>query len=558
MDVYIGLDVGTTSTKAVAFNRNGKSCGEHTVAYPILSEVAGWAEQEPEAILSAVLECLGQVLKQMRESGNRVAAVGLSTAMHAVLAMDENDQYLTRFIIWADNRSVEQAARLADSGIGYEVYRRTGTQIHAMSPLPKLVWLREQQPDVFRRASKFMSLKDYLAYRLFGQFVIDYSVASATGLFRLDRLDWDDEALALAGVERDRLPALKPTTYVLTGMRPAYAEAIGLTPGKVPPVILGASDGVLANLGSGAIDPGEVAVTIGTSGAVRTIIDRPITDERQRTFCYALAERHWVIGGANNNGAIVLQWLRSLLTPDGRGPDGGLNRKDADRLLAGAERIAAGSKGLLFLPFLSGERAPVWDPNARGILFGLSLAHGQDHLVRATMEGMMLSIRSILQAIEETRQRIIDTAINDPQRSNSVKAMDASQHRLPAESMESTLVKRSEPIGLDYVLVSGGFAKSAFLRQLLSDVLGKKVRVPSSYEASSFGAAVLAMFALGEIGELAEVKQMIEIQEEHTPNVRNNSMYNELMPIYEQLYQDLKPRFVQMANVQSKVDEGLV
>lgn len=506
MDVYIGLDIGTTNTKAVAFNRSGQSCGEHAVAYPILSETAGWAEQEPEAILAAVLECLGQVLNQMRERENRVAAVGLSTAMHAVLAMDASDQFLTRFIIWADNRSVVQAARLADNGTGYAVYRRTGTQIHAMSPLTKLMWFREQQPDVFQRTNKWLSLKDFIAYHLFGQFVTDYAIASATGLFRSDQMDWDEEALALAGVERGQLPELKPPTYVLRGIRESYAKQLGLADNEDLPFVLGASDGVLANLGVGAIQPGEFAVTIGTSGAVRTVIDRPVTDTRQRTFCYALTENHWAIGGANNNGAIVLQWLGALFSTETEpGTD------EIEHLLSSAESIPAGSNGLLFLPYLSGERAPIWNPNARGVFFGLDLSHKQAHMVRAAMEGMMFSIRSIIQAVEDTCQ------------STGVSA------------------------GADQVLVSGGFAKSAFLRQMLADVLGKTVLVPRSYEASAFGAAVMAMVALGELADLSDVKKMIQIQQAHHPNEHRSKVYEQLFPMYEQLYLSLKPNFDQLA-----------
>lgn len=508
MDVYIGLDVGTTSTKAVAFNRNGQSCGEHTVAYPIFSEIAGWAEQEPEAILAAVLECLAHVLKQMRESGNRVAAVGLSTAMHAIMAMDANDHDLTRFIIWADNRSVEQAARLADNGTGYVVYRRTGTQIHAMSPLTKLMWFRERQPDLFQRTNKWLSLKDFIAYQLFGQFVTDYAIASATGLFRSEQMDWDEDALKLAGVERSQLPELKPPTYMLRGMKKAYARQLGLADHEDLPFVLGASDGVLANLGVGAIQPGEFAVTIGTSGAVRTVIDKPITDARQRTFCYALTENRWAIGGANNNGAIVLQWMGALFSTETEpGTD------EIERLLSSAESIPAGSNGLLFLPYLSGERAPIWNPNARGVFFGLDLSHTHAHMMRAAMEGMMFSIRSIVQAVEDTC------------RSTGVSA------------------------GADQVHVSGGFAKSAFLRQLLADILGKTILVPRSYEASAFGAAVMAMFALGELADLSDVKKMIQIQQTHNPNEHQSKVYDQIFPMYEQLYLSLKPNFDQLAKM---------
>ncbi len=195
-------------------------------------------------------------------------------------------------ITWADSRAADWAERIKRDWGGLAIYQRTGTPIHPMSPLAKLVWLRRERPEVFARAARFVGIKEYVFFRLFGRYVVDYSIASATGLFELSRLDWDAGALELAGITPERPPEPVPTTFHLAGLAPELARELGLLP--TTPFVVGANDGVLSNLGVKAIGPGEVAVTIGTSGAMRTVVDRPLTDPSGRTFCYALTDRHWV------------------------------------------------------------------------------------------------------------------------------------------------------------------------------------------------------------------------------------------------------------------------
>ncbi|GGE03977.1 gluconate kinase [Marinithermofilum abyssi] len=504
--VIIGLDIGTTSTKAVVFGPRGRIRGKHAVGYDLIHPQPSWAEQDPDEILEAVCSAIRHALDKSNADAQDVAAVGVSSAMHSLLAVDRQGQPLTRSIIWADNRSIEQSKRIKNKLSGDDVYRRTGTPIHPMSPLPKLLWMREEDPEVFSKSAKFISIKEYLFHRLFNRYVIDYSIASATGLFNLEALDWDSEALSIAGVHQEQLSVPVPTTYTLEGMDPQWAKKMGLSPET--PWVIGASDGVLANLGVGAVDPGEVAVTIGTSAAVRTVTDRPRTDEKSRTFCYALTDRQWVVGGPSNNGGILLRWLRDEFAAPEMEVAKRLGKDPYDLMIEYAEKVPPGSEGLLFLPFLSGERAPYWNANARGSFFGIGLHHKREHFIRAVLEGVVMNVFSIGVALRDLAG--------------------------PAKDFRA----------------SGGFARSPVWRQILCDVLGKEVLVPESEEASSFGAAALAMLALGEIDTLSEVKDWIRIKHRHQPIPSNSEIYLNLYYMYERLYQKLSSEFDIIAQFQ--------
>ncbi|AEV19538.1 Gluconate kinase [Geobacillus thermoleovorans CCB_US3_UF5] len=506
--VVIGVDIGTTSTKAVVFGEQGRVLASHAIDYPIIQPHPGFAEQDPEELFAAVIQVVGAVTVRYGIRPKQVKAMGLSAAMHSIMALDGSGRPLTRLIIWADNRSVVQAERLLKEHHGLDIYRRTGTPIHPMSPLPKLLWLKEKQPDVFRQARWFVSVKDYVLYRLYGDYIADHSLASATGLFRLDTLDWDEGVLSFLGISREQLPRLVPAIHILQGMKKEWADKMGVSADV--PVVIGASDGVLANVGVGAVLPGEAAITIGTSGAVRTIATKPTTDEKGRTFCYALTPGYWVVGGPTNNGGILLRWLRDEFGAQEREVAKKLGMDPYDLLTKYAERVPPGSEGLVFLPFLSGERAPYWNANARGTFFGLGLHHRREHLIRAVMEGVCFSILSVALAIRDATGPMSE------------------------------------------IRVSGGFAKSPFWRQMLADMLGKPLIVPQTHEASALGAAAVALHALGELPSLEMVKPWIGTMARHEPNEAHTLIYAELFDLYARLYERLKEEFDVIAAFQRR------
>lgn len=226
----IGIDIGTTSTKSVLFTEQGSVISTSTQEYPLYTPAPDVAEQDPEEIVQAALRSVRGVMDQSGVAAEQILFVSCSSAMHSVIAMGQDNMPLTRCITWADNRSAAWSAQLQENGLGHPIYLRTGTPIHPMSPLTKLMWLRHDEPELFELTAKFISIKEYLFFRLFGQYVVDHSIASCTGLLNLEQLDWDAEALEIAGITPDHLSKLVPTTHILEGMNYESAEKMALSP----------------------------------------------------------------------------------------------------------------------------------------------------------------------------------------------------------------------------------------------------------------------------------------------------------------------------------------
>jgi gluconokinase len=488
--VVIGVDVGTTSAKAVAYTPDGRVVASEGAGYPLLEPFPGHAVQQPDEVVDAVLESVRAVVDGL--AGRPVAGLSLSAAMHSLLGLSPDDEPLTPIVTWADTRASEQAQRLRAAPGGLALHRRTGTPLHPMSPLPKLLWFHEQEPRLFARVGHWVGLKEYLVLRLCGALVVDHSVASATGLLNLSQLQWDDEALQLAGLDAEQLAELVPSTTVLPELTADAATRTGL-PVRTP-VVVGGADGPLANLGLGAVQPGVAACSIGTSGALRVVVDRPAVDPLGRVFCYGLTGDRWVVGGAINNGGVVLEWAGDALAPD-------LGAGSQEQLLALAADVPAGSGGLLMLPYLLSERAPHWSALPQGAYVGLTRGHRRGHLVRAALEGVCLQLGLVLQ---------------------SMRAAGLEIHELRA---------------------TGGFARSPLWRQLLADVLGMPVGFPEGHEGSSFGAALLGMQALGVIPSIDVAADLVQVRSTVRPDAGAAATYASLQPVFADLYHALVPTY---------------
>lgn len=508
LNYMIGVDIGTTSTKAVLFTENGQIIAKSDGEYPLLTPAPGIAEQDPDEIFKTVISSVKGVMEGSGINPEQVMFVSFSSAMHSVIAVDESGKPLTRCITWADNRSAKWSERLKKELGGHELYLRTGTPIHPMSPITKLMWLRHEQESLFNNTAKFISIKEYVYFQLFHQYVVDHSIASSTGLLNLNTLTWDEEALKIAGIQEDRLSTLVPTTHIMTGLDRSYAAAMGLSPST--PFVLGATDGVLSNLGVNAIQPGVVAATIGTSGAIRTVVDKPMTDPKGRIFCYALTENKWVIGGAVNNGGMIFRWVRDQFAASEVETAKRLGISPYDVLTKIAERVPPGSDGLLFHPYLTGERAPLWDPNARGSFFGLTLNHQKEHMIRAVLEGVIFNMYTVLLAMEE-------------------------QMGTPAK-----------------IHATGGFARSPIWRQMMADIFNQQVIVPESYESSCLGAVVLGLYATGRADSLDIVADMVGGTHEHQPIKENALVYERLLPIFIRISRKLEEDYEAIAEFQQR------
>jgi gluconokinase len=488
MSYVVGIDIGTTSTKAVAFTATGEVLASAGASYLVFTDSDGRHELDPDQLFDAVLSVLREVFG--RVAGDEFVAVSFSCAMHSLILVDGAGKPMTRAMTWADLRSEAYAAALRGSEAGRRIYRQTGTPIHAMSPLCKLLWLKDKQPALFGRAAHFIGIKEYIWWRLFGKYQVDLSIASATGLLDIRGLCWNAESLELAGVRVGQLSEPVPCVHSESVLLPEW-RSLGLPSGLR--FVIGASDGCLANLGTGAVGAGATALTIGTSGAVRMAAARPEYDERERLFSYILDRELYICGGATNNGGNAVQWYADLVLGKG-----GWDVAAMDRLVAGAEGVPAGCEGLIFLPYLLGERAPIWDADAKGVFFGIRSIHNQAHFTRALLEGISYGLRQVGASLEET----------------------------------------IGPIGEIYA--SGGFTRNVFWLQLMADVFSKKVHVTAQADASAIGAAMLGWHAVGVFAGLEEAALLAKVVATYEPDSGRHDVYRRNYLTFVELYGRLR------------------
>lgn len=485
-ELVIGLDIGTTSAKAVVFELNGKLIAEAEEMVETYYPNPGWAEQSPAEVETATTEALKQVIEKV--DTENLLGIGISCAMHSLICLDEQYNPLSQMLIWSDTRSSELAEEFMKHE-GKSIYARTGTPIHPMSPLMKLMWMKENNYKPYEEASYFMTMKEYLLYKWYRKKVIDYSMASSTGLMNVSELDWDKEALELVGIKHDMLSTIVAPTEVLTGMSENVANYIGIAADT--PMVIGAADGQLANLGSGAISPGEVNVSVGTSGAIRQFVKGAPVNEKMETFTYAFTADTSIIGGPTNNGGVALQWFKDILEFNG----------SHDELLSGIENVSVGSEGIIFLPYINGERAPLWNGRAKGNFYGLSINHKREHLTRAVLEGITFNIYNI------------------------------------GKSLESIAGKPEK------ITVNGGLSKSTLWVQIMADVFGQEIYVSDTHHNAAWGAAWTALVGTSKVDSFEQIKSSLPSEKVIEPNMDNHQIYLDIFGKYVRLSENIESFF---------------
>ncbi len=471
----LGVDLGTTATKVIAVDETARVLFGAEHGYPLHTTPSGEATHDPVQVLDAAFQALREVAAWCASSGVEVVALSLTGAMHTLLAVDAEGTPLTGSLSWADNRATEQTALLRGTEEGAALHQVTGTPIHPFAPLSKLAWFTRYEPELARTA-RWCGLKDFVALRLTGHLATEHSSASGTGLMDIHRLAWHPGSLAFTGITADQLPNLLAPTDSL----PLTADLPGLPAGL--PVVMGGGDGPLANLGVGAVTPGVAALSLGTSGALRVVRDRPGVDDRGRVFCYAIAEGLWVLGGAVSNGGVVAQGAADTFGTD------------VGTLLAEAADVPTGANGLLALPYLLAERAPWWDPDPRATLVGLRREHTRADITRALVEGVGQQLALVLDAVRSTDARV------------------------------------------DSIRVTGGAFRSDLWATVLASALGMDLELADDSEGSGVGAALLAWRALGTLPSLTTAADLVVPTATIKPDPDAVTHYARSRPLVERTY----------------------
>ncbi len=467
-EVIVGLDVGTTGVKAVAFGIGSAWRVLALREYALLTPAPDQEVQDPDTILQAVASALAECVSAT--AGADVLAISVSTAMHALIGLDAELTPLTPLITWADSRARVEARDLR--GCDVDLHTLTGAPVHPMTPVTKLAWFARHEPRTLAGARWWVGLKELVLEWLTGRLVSELSSASGTGLLDMATRDWSPAAIKLAGITATQLPEILPTTARL-GLCADAARRTGLREGT--PVVVGAGDGPLGNLGTGAMAPGIAGLSLGTSGAVRMAISEPRIDRDRTLFCYALTDSVWVIGGAISNGGAVVRWAEQALAPDLHGA--------ADRVESGggadvallelAASAPPGSAGLVMLPYLMAERAPLW-AGQTGAYLGLQREHTRAHMARAAIEGVCLQLRLIVDRLAEVE---------------------------PVRSLRAT----------------GGVFRSALWCEVVSAMLGRPVLLMGEAEGTALGAAALGLFALGRANTLTDACALLAAPDAPVP-----------------------------------------
>ncbi|MBS1792724.1 MAG: xylulokinase [Acidobacteria bacterium] len=485
---FLGIDVGTGGSRAVVIDENGKICAAATAEHAAFaSPEIGWAEQSPDDWWRACRAAIGEVLRTV--AADEIGAVGFSGQMHGSVFLDEHDEVLHPALLWCDQRTGKQCAEITDKIGAERLIELVSNPAITGFTLPKLLWLRENRPEIWTRVKTVLLPKDYIRLRLSGDRASDVADSSGTLYFDVQNRRWSDAMLDSFGIDRSLMPEVFESVEPTGKVSAAGAAATGLCEGTL--VVAGAGDNAAGAIGMGIVAPGTVSATIGTSGVLFAVTDQPRIDLKGRihTLCHAIPGR-WHNTGVTQGAGLSLKWFRENF---GAG-------RSYDELTDAAARIASGSDGALWLPYLMGERTPHLDARARAAFVGLTASHTKAHLVRAVLEGVAFSLRDSLEIFKELGA------------------------------------------GIASIRLGGGGAKSPLWRQIQADVYGQAVETIEADEGAAFGAAILAGVGAGAWNSVDEAcRATIRVAERVEPQPASVAELNRNYAAYKLLYAALKP-----------------
>ncbi len=502
MTHLLGVDLGTTSVKCVLFDQRGRVAASANKEYSLLMPRPDFVEVEPETYWNAFKACIAKILRESKIEPRQIRGIGVASQGESFAYLDKNGEPLGKAIVWLDNRSKDEANFIRDEFGVEEVFRVTGqNDVSSTWTATKILWLKRNEPSVFRKISKFLLLEDYLVYRLTGKFATEHSIVCSSLLFDLSRRRWWNEMLGYIGISENQLPHLYPPGAVVGNVTSEAASETGLSSNTL--VSTGAYDQAANALGAGNIQSGVITETTGGSMAVAATVDKVVLDPRRRMPCHhhAVSGKYFLQPWCQTAGA-VLKWYRDNFGQQETAKAEREGKDPYDLLMAQASKVPPGSDGLILLPHFMGASSPEFNPNAKGALLGLSLHHGQGHIVRAIVESVAYMLRRNVELLEE----------------------------LGVEVKE--------------VRSTGGAARSRLWNQIKADVLQKTVLTVNTEETAALGAALLAGLASGTFSSLEKaVQSMVSVKERFSPVKVNQKIYDEQYGKYIKLYSSLEPLF---------------
>jgi len=497
MSYYLGIDVSTTGSKALLINQQGSVLGTASSPHTLSTPKPLWSEQDPAEWWQAVIKSIHALLAETGVDSKEIAAVGLTGQMHGLVLLDSNGDVLRPAILWNDQRTQVQCDQIHQK-IGREKFIKLSGNIALTGfTAPKILWVSQNEPEVFAKAKHVLLPKDFIRFKLTGEYAMDKADGSGTVLFDLKSRDWSQELLDVLEIPREWMPPTYEGPQVTGSIAPAAAALTGLVTGT--PVMAGGGDQAAQAVGVGAVEPGIIGLTVGTSGVVFAATPSALVEPQGRlhAFCHAVPGM-WHFMGVMLSAAGSLQWYRDTLAP----------QISFDDLLREAESIPVGSEGLLFLPYLSGERTPYPDPLARGAFIGLTLRHTRGHMTRAVLEGVAFGLKDCFNLIQEA-------------------------------GLEQ----------ITQVRASGGGTKGALWRQILADVLESDLVAVNTTEGAAFGAALLAGVGAGAWDDVVSAcHATIRIIGQTKPNPANFAAYRQAHSLYREMYPLLNDSFKRMLN----------
>ena len=483
--LVLAVDIGTSSVRAMVFDSGGKILSRTQIGYPALRPQPYFEEQDPDLVRRETYRAIGECLAQAGAKAERVGGLAFSSQMYGIFLVDGEGRPLSFNVLWSDGRAERQAAEVKGRDGSSPLYAVTGCPANSIYPLAKIRWFREERPSIFEKAARFVSIKEYVLAPLIGDWVVDHSMASATGLLDISSRRWSEAALMAAGMVPERLSRPVPGDAAFPLVNAELRRDWGLA--EDVRVFPGGGDGPLANVGSGAFEVGAVNIDLGTSGAARVVVDSPTTDEEGSLWCYCLSSERWTYGGIVTNVGNAYQWLGSNIASFG-GEE--VPETVFLRLNAYAAAVAPGAEGVRFLPYLRKARSPYWDDRLTGTVLGLRADHDIRHLARALLEAVAYDISAI------------------------IDIMAARVALKPA------------------IILTGGLSKNPLVAQLLADVLDREILVPECNEGSVAGAAIMALRGMGLVEGLAFNRQNERAYASWRPAPSHSNLYRGLRGEY--------------------------